>query len=1132
MNTNIIPRLPLWENPEIQEINRLPMRSPLMPFASPEEALADAIAGPEYRREDANPLCLSLDGEWQFRLLESPLEDLPPAGDNCNPGARREGEGLSLWVNPDYTDDSWSSIHVPGTWTRQGFDKPHYTNVQMPFQAAPPLAPKNNPTGLYRKTFAIPNGWKDRRVVLHIGSAESVSLIYVNGFFAGAGKDTRLPSEYDITGFLKEGENLLCIKVVRYSDASYVEDQDQWWFGGIHRSVYLYSTEECYISDIKAVPGSVYFGTELPLGKIELEVTVGGKVPESRSMGNVAVAAGEAPFTVKYSIFPFNYPKSYEDSAEKARALFNCKDRIIGRDFYQGETGLSCDYRSNSNTAHGELLLENPRLWSHEKPRLYLLLVSLYRGGKHIESAAFVTGFRNLKVENRELKINGRAVLIKGVNRHEHDEKTGKTLSTKAMVRDLELLKAHNFNAVRTSHYPNDERWYELCDRYGIYLVDEANIETHCFYDQICNEGRWLNAFVTRMQRMAERDKNHPSIIIWSLGNESGWGPNHDAGAAWLRSYDPSRLLNYEGAIRPKVRGQGSADLDSLCQGKNVTDIIGPMYPQIELITDFVKYREDHRPLIMIEYSHAMGNSNGSLADYWNAIENNHGLQGGFIWEWIDHGLEAFTSDGRKYWKYGGDFGDEPSDYDFVCDGLLLPDQSVKPGMEECKQVFAPARLIPIPEKPFGFLVENRYDFTRLGILELRWKLCVDLVNRDFSGRDSPENTGGKEKVLREGSIPLPDIEPGQKAEIIILEDPPELGVLAGTVYIRADFVLAKNTPLVKAGYIAGRAERILREALPPALAWYTSMADKGNHPAASVERAEELEKFAGSFKPSLFRVPTQNDGLKTFMHLRFDPAAAFFYRGKAMYYWLDLDLMHMRFLDEKTENCLYEGYSAKRYTAALAAGENAAKEYRDRRLGSFTAISALVHNGQSPSLILDIVFDLDPNLPELPKVGISAKVPARYGKISWFGRGPGESYPDRLAAAFLARYEHKISELEVPYVMPQENGNRSGVRNFTLIAESKNTSGAGQNWPGSITIRAEAPVNFSVSRYSQENLWEARHTCDLEDLSAGADGYYFLNIDIAQRGVGTATCGPDTRPEYRVRPGLYRMKLLFSFDE
>jgi beta-galactosidase len=1091
------------------------MRSPLLPFASPEEALADAIAGPEFRNPESCRFYLSLDGEWRFKLLANPGGDLPPEGDSYAPGSRRAGAGLAGWVNRGFDASSWATINVPGTWTRQGggaggdgrpdydhcFDKPHYTNVQMPFQGVPPAAPEKNPTGLYRRAFTVPPGWKGRRVVLNVGSAESAALVYVNGAFAGAGKDSRLPSEYDITGFLEDGENILCVKVARYSDASYVEDQDQWWLGGIHRAVFLYSTAGSYIKDIKAAPGSLAQADGKARGKIGFSLTVGGDVPESRSTGNNAVTLneGEPPFVITYDLYPFSLPLDGEDARKQAAALAK------GAPLASGSAELFCNYRTNADTCRGELVLDGARAWSHEEPSLYLLAVSLSRGGERLECAAFVTGFRNLKVAGRELLINGRAVLIKGVNRHEHDERTGKTLSTESMTRDIRLLKEHNFNAVRTSHYPNDERWYDLCDRYGIYLVDEADVESHCFYDQLCGDGRWLNAFTSRMRRMAERDKNHPSVIIWSLGNESGWGANHEAGAAWLRFYDPSRPLNYEGAIRPKTRGQGSASMDSLAQGKTVTDIIGPMYPQIELITDFVKYREDHRPLIMIEYSHAMGNSNGSLEDYWKAIESHHGLQGGFIWEWKDHGFEAFTPDGVKYWKYGGDFGDEPSDYDFCCDGLILPDQGLKPCMEECKQVFAPVRLVPVPEKPFGFILENRYDFSGLEGLEIKWKLCADVP-------------GEKEEVIREGTVQPPDLKPGEKTELALPPEPFDAGFggYTGAVYIRADFVQKKDRPLVKAGHVIARGERILREALPKAVIVSAGNDASYGNAASAANRGRELEDFTGLFKPSLFRVPTQNDGLKTSLHLMKDPAAAFYFRGKAMFSWLNLDLLHMRIAEEKTGNCLYEGRKAKRYTAVLMAGEGAGKEFKDKRLGAYTVITALPENGKP--VVMDILFDLDMGLPELPKVGITAKVPARYGEISWFGRGPEESYPDRLAAAFLGRYRRRVHEMEVPYVMPQENGNRSGVRNFSLLA------------PGGekITVTPEKPVNVSVCRYTQENLWEARHTCDLRDLTGGENGggFYFLNIDIAQRGVGTATCGPDTRPEYRVRPGLFGMKL------
>ncbi|MDR2402683.1 MAG: DUF4981 domain-containing protein [Spirochaetaceae bacterium] len=1094
--------LPIWENPEIQEINRLPMRSPLLPFASAEAALASAIAGPEYRGPEQKGFYVSLDGSWDFKLLDKPGDD--------NPGEDALGITPPEWTRPSFVpsraggpDGGWAAIQVPGTWTRQGYDKPHYTNVQMPYEGTPPKAPEQNPTGLYRRNFTLPAEWKGRRVVLHLGSAESCSLLYVNGLFAGAGKDTRLPSEYDISPFLREGENLLCIKVVRYSDASYVEDQDQWWFGGIHRSVYLYSTEGCYIRDVKAIPGAVL--PDQSRGILNLTVTLGGSLPAGRSTGNegVSLEAGASPFVIGYALYPFALPAGAEDAGRiAARCIAG------GKPVAAGELSIHCNYRLNSNSAAAGIEVRDPAIWSHEAPNLYVLVTDLFRDGRHIESVACCTGFRTVRVARRELLINEKPVYIKGVNRHEHDEKTGKTLSTESMVRDIKLLKTHNFNAVRTCHYPDDERWFDLCDRYGIYLVDEANIENHCFYNQISWDSAWTYAYMTRIQRMVERDKNHPSVIIWSLGNESGDGDNHNAGCAWIRRADPSRPVNYEGAIRPEG-GQGGFTLDSLNRSRDLTDIISPMYPAVELITDFVKYREDDRPLIMIEYSHAMGNSNGSLADYWKAIESHHGLQGGFIWDWIDQGLEAFSPQGVKYWKYGGDFGDEPSDYDFCLNGILFPDQTPKPAMAECRQVFAPVRLTPVSGMPFTFILENRYDFSSLDHLSLDWSI---------RGEDYRGVPGAGETILARGSLDLPGIGPGEKQELTLkLPEDFCLKDYAGIVYFHAAFCLRSDTPWAKAGHVVARAERIIRET-PAELCLAASA---GAEPAPEDAVSRGVADFAGRFRPSLFRVPTENDGLKTCFHLRGDPAALFYYKDKAVFPWLDLDLLHLRREEEKTEEISWEGRPASRYTALLFPGKDAVPEFRDRMLGTYTLIT--VNPGGGRPLILDAGFDLDPTLPELPKVGITAEVPAAYGTLSWFGAGPEESYPDRLAGAFLGRYTHRIAELETPYIVPQENGNRSGLRNLSLLA------GEAPAEPKILSLWTDRPVNFSVSRYSQENMLAALHTCDLADLTAGPGGHYLLNIDIAQRGVGTSTCGPDTRDEYRIRPGFFRMKLFLQ---
>jgi beta-galactosidase len=1075
---NTIP--PLWENPEIQCINRLPMRSSFLPFPSEKEALADIIAGPEFRRPEDNSLYLGLDGSWNFKLLNNPEDD-----------------DLE-WVKPEASPDRTPGlIRVPGTWTLQGYDKPHYTNVQMPFQAAPPHAPRENPTGLYRRTFTLPAGWKGKRVVLHVGSAESCCLVYLDGKFAGMGKDTRLPSEYDLSPFLKEDgpsagkSHTLCLKVVRYSDASYIEDQDQWWFGGIHRSVFLYATEDRYLTDVEAIPGAP---DREGAGRLRFLAAMGGRVPESRSAGNSAVDLDPSypPFVIKYRLYPYERPESREEALRIAGAL---------KPLLSGELSLACNYRVNSNRVEKELLLENPRIWSHESPSLYVLTLDVYQGAEHVESAALCTGFRSVSVARRELLINGKAVLIKGVNRHEHDEKTGKTLSTQAMRQDIALLKQHNFNAVRTCHYPDDERWYELCDRYGIYLVDEANIEHHCFYNQLCDDPAWTYAYTSRIQRMVERDKNHPSVIIWSLGNESGDGTNHSACGAWIRRRDPSRPVNYEGAVRP-LGGQGSFTLDSLNRGKDISDIISPMYPPISLITDFAKYREDQRPLIMIEYSHAMGNSNGCLADYWEAIEAYHGLQGGFIWDWIDQGIAAHTPEGIKYWKYGGDFGDEPSDYDFCLNGLLFPDQSPKPAMAECKQVFAPVRMKPVPGKPWRFTLENRFDFSSLSGIELSWYLA--------SG-------GGK---LAEGREDLPGIGPGASTEILLRPGSFAYPTGDGILYLHWDFRRKDPSPWAEAGFVIASGETVLRESLPlPAVAPASG--------AAASELAAGLDEFARLFRPSLFRAPTENDGLKTYIHLRGDPAALFYYKDKPMYPWLDLDLVRLRLDGEKWESVVFEGAPARRCTAELLAGDKAAKGFENTRLGSYVCVIAAAT--ETRPLLMDITLDLDPALPELPKVGVRASIPGTFGEIRWLGEGPGESYPDRRAGVFLGEYRNRVPEMETPYVVPQESGNRSGVRRVTLVRNGAAAPQGGLGKLRSLSIAPDRPVNLGISRYIPENLLAALHTYDLKDTFEEGKGCYFISIDMAQRGVGTATCGPDTLEKYRVRPGLFKLRLYIS---
>lgn len=1129
-----------WESPELTSKNRLPMRSPLFPFPTAEGARADASAGPRGRGlsglPGGNPWVLSLDGRWTFALASSP--DATPES----------------WEKLDFDDSAWDGVSVPGSWSLQGHDKPHYTNVVMPFGNVPPAPPASNPTGLYRRRFALPEGWGKRRVVLRVGSAESFLAVYANGAEVGFSKDSRLPAEFDLTPFLRSGENLLALKVVRYSDSSYIEDQDQWWFGGLHRSVSLYSTAAAWIADADAravlsasaaTPGA---SPDAQGSRVELAVRLGfaadparGAQPEGAAPADYAAERLDAAMRLESAPAgdgrPYRVRASLFDAAGKAAAA--PLDLEVG-----------AYYRKSRWEARGSIPVSAPAVWSSETPTLYTLVVTLVGPeGAELESVACRIGFRTVEVRDRKLLINGKRVILKGANRHEHDEKTGKSLSLESMIRDIELLKRHNFNAVRTSHYPNDERWYELCDEYGLYLIDEANIESHAYYDQLCRDPRWLSAFVDRVSRMALRDKNHASVIVWSLGNESGYGPNHDAAAGWLRNFDPTRPLHYEGACRPDW-GQGSHPLGSAGRGKPATDIVSTMYPTVAFLEEWDRTTDDDRPFIMCEFSHAMGNSNGSLSDYWALVEGGRGLQGGFIWEWADHGIlvgpagadtpsssvppgpNAAEAGPGKAWRYGGDFGDAPADLDFIADGLVFPDRSLKPAMAECAFLFRPVRAyaaLPAvrhvrssgaagsPPASAGaewgrVFVENRRDFADLSDLVLSWKI----VSGD------PRRTEADGAVLR-GTAALPRIAPGgiEPVELGL----PSVGAAAETLraalregkcVLDLEFALASETFWAPAGHVVSREQLPLSPA-PARLEF--SREDSEDAPRSltprfgaggfleSLRTASGTEFLAEPLVPWLFRAPTQNDGLKNFMSYRGKPDFSFYYTGKAMYGWLDAGL------DAPSYQLVSSGGSLD--SGGLLT-EHLVRGSRGAALGRFGQRWSKDGDG---GLRAEFLFDLEPDLCELPRVGLVCRLAPGLETARWFGLGPHEAYSDRRAGARLGRWSSDVAGLQVPYIVPQENGNRHGTR----WARFGGSSGE------SLAVAGGAPFDFTLSAYTDAELWAARHWDRLSAFNQALSRGAVLHLDAVQRGVGTATCGPDTLERYRIRSGVYRMSLRFE---
>jgi beta-galactosidase len=551
---------------------------------------------------------------------------VPPSATLARPRISLNGRwDFSLLPHPEAATREWSSIEVPGLWTMQGFAPPQYTNVQMPFDERPPRVPEENPTGIFRRRFARPAG---ERVVLHFGGSEGALFVELNGEPVGIHKDARTPAEFDVTELLEDDNELVCA-VVQWSDASFVEDQDQWWHGGLPRDVFLYATPREHIADV--------FARGHADGRFELDV-----------VGPPA-------------------------------------DIRLVRD---GRTVLD-----------GPGRVTDPALWSAEMPELYELVVTA--GDDEVSCQV---GFRTVEIAGRQLLVNGKAIRVCGVNRHDHDDRRGRAVTREVMEADVRLMKAFNVNAVRCSHYPNDPYWLELCDRHGLYVIDEANIEAHAYYDELCDDPRYAAAFMERVRNMVERDKNHASVILWSLGNESGYGANHDAAADWLRERDPTRPLHYEGAI---ARDWGG--------GHRATDVVCPMYADVGAIESFARESDDPRPLILCEFSHAMGNSNGGLADYYAAFDRHDALQGGFIWEWIDHGIRV-----GDHWAYGGDFGERRHDANFCADGLVWPDRTPHPAMYELKYLAAPLEVEHLGGGRFRIV--NRLSFRDLSHLRGEWE--------------------------------------------------------------------------------------------------------------------------------------------------------------------------------------------------------------------------------------------------------------------------------------------------------------------------------------------------------------------------------------------------------------------------
>jgi beta-galactosidase len=734
-----------------------------------------------------------------------------------------------------------------------------------------------------------------------------------------------------------------------------------------------------------------------------------------------------------------------------------------------------------------------PQKWNHERPNLYTLIVTLKdQSGEPVQYYAHRIGFRKVEIRNRELLITGKMVYIKGANRHDHHDKHAKYVPYEDMLADVLVMKRHNMNAVRTSHYPNDPAFYEICDEYGLYVWDEANLETHSVYDVLTHKTEWLNAFMERGVRMVERDKNHPSIVVWSLGNESGYGPNHDAMAGFIRGYDPDRIVHYEGAI--------SHGPQNWKRGHITTDLCCPMYPQI---SDIIAYAEDQtndRPFIMCEYAHAMGNSVGNLKEYWEAIEGYHGLQGGFIWDWIDQGLTKIDENGVEYWAYGGDFGDTINDRNFCINGLVFPDRTPHPSMVEFKKLIQPLAIKAVDLLQGQVEIINKYDFSTLEGLAGTWNVLVDGEIVQSGTLSTLKTLPGKSTLV---TIPFaaPDLYPGAEAFLTL-----RFALKKDTIWAQAGHEIAWEQ--FKLPYISPRTDQpaylsahspIKLGETPEVISLlgddFALVFDKASGQIASFTY-QGTNLVESGLQLNIWRAATDNDGFKF-------AAEIDWLEHKLLNQWIKHGLDRLVYTCESLE---WEQVDSvvKIESVHTVKADGAAYGFRHKTTYSIFS---------SGDVQTDHQVDCDSMLPLLPRLGVILSMPASFEQFTWFGRGPEESYVDRKAGVAVGLYSGTVDEQYVPYIMPQENGNKTDVRWAALT----NDSGFGLMAVGSPLMET------GVSHFTANDLYAAYHT---NELTRRAEAYW--TMDVMQCGLGGNSCGPMTLPQYLIEPGQFKFSVLF----
>ena len=1058
---------PDWENEQVLHRHTEPPRATAVPFATVAQALTGEATN--------SPFYFSLDGAWKFHWSPDPASR--PAN----------------FFRTDFNDSAWTNLAVPANWELNGFGTPIYLGSGYPFKIDPPRVtgepPTNwtafrqrNPVGSYRKTFSLPAAWAGRRVLLHFDGVDSAFYVWVNGRRVGFSKDSRTPAEFDVTDCVHAGTNQIAAEVYRWCDGSYLEDQDMWRLSGIFRPVYLFSTAPAHLRDFTV---RTDFDKNYRTATLQIKPELAAK--------NISLTN----WTVRAQLFDATEKPVFRDE------LRHEAEEILNPDFSAKILDDRMPQRGEPKFAWLAATITNPAPWTAETPNLYRLVLTLNdAAGQVVEAVSCAVGFRQIEIRDGVFLLNGQPIRLRGVNRHETDPATGHALTAARMGQDIALLKQANINAVRTCHYPDDPRWYELCDRYGIYVLDEANICTHGTRGALANDPRWTGAFLDRAQRMAERGKNHPSVILWSMANESGYGPNFAAIAGWLHAFDPTRPVHYEGA-------QTATD------APKTVDIIGRFYPRLtgetyaqpddpwnlrwDKLLEIAQRTNDSRPVLATEYAHAMGNAVGNLAEYWNEIYSQPRLLGGFIWEWCDQGLRQKTADGKAFIAFGGDFGEVPNHGGFAIKGLVSATREIFPKYWEVKKVYQPVQMNAAYLQPGKVTVKctNRTAFLNLTNYAARWTV-----------------TRSDGIVVQSGNLPAVDCAPGQQRTLAIPVAP--LRRKAGEEFwLRVSFHTRTETLWAPAGFEVAWQQFTLDLAAEAARApEQTELAAVNLFSGGDVVRLETTNVTATFSRATgtltalaldghallaanpaagpelqLFRAPTDND--KGF--------------GKWLARdWRDAGLSNLvRRVESFAVTRMKSGavkISTTTTSTAAAGGFQLKTLWTLRGDGTLTMENEFVPFGK---------------LPLLPRVGIVMQLAPAWENVRWRGRGPWENYPDRRDAADLGVWRSTVTDQFVPYVRPQENGSKQEVR----WVELTDRHGAG------LKISAtENPFAFSALHFTAGDLAAARHTAELQPRPE-----IILSLDAKMSGLGNSSCGPGVLARYAVPPQRCRLTVQFS---